>query len=597
MKFHSALLLLSTRALITNAELVTFKVLAVNGIPTLNINNEHHKMEAVPDNYPLYKISVNVDNFPVNYNYILNDGEKDKEEKEEFTRQRTKDEYALNEFFGRSVTIKEHPLLPKAYESFKYATQSKLFNDNYVATIVIKCDPEKLKSIHTDVKSKEKIDAEVIYANPYTIKTFKNAKLSLSGQSTVEVPKLSYKIKKLKDDKNKELFGRSSIKLRAEHMDPSMLREKIYTDVLNTLGVPTPQNTFARLFINGEPIGLFDLSDDVKNSRYLRETFNQGEKYKDNTLNPLFKGSRISSEGLYSNLGYYGEDVNQPVYSWVYDYKGEDKVLNKTQHIEKELIPFLKEIDDYKTHKSDNMPLEIDTFLRSLAMEFLGGGVDNYWANPGNFFVYKDAEKNQWFFQDCDFHYTFGVKWAEKQMLMTPLSKFPPSILEDDKDDKTRPPLDAILEHQEHKDKLNKIFERILKTSYHQNALFPRLESLTNLIREDAHWDVTLTRTNVNPTHGLQNVYTIDDFENEATSEKPDGFSGGYTLRYFIKTKATLLAEELNLTIPVDYESNLGYYENLSFNEDEDSDRSGSLKTISINIFTVLICYLVSILF
>ena len=120
-----------------------------------------------------------------------------------------------------------------------------------------------------------------------TVKSFNQAIFSVSGQSTRGVPKLSYKIKNLKTEDNKELYDRTSIKLRAEHMDPSFLRDKIYGDILNSLGAPTAQNKFARLFINGEAVGLFDLSDDITNNRYLRETFNKGEKYKQE--NSIFK--------------------------------------------------------------------------------------------------------------------------------------------------------------------------------------------------------------------------------------------------------------------------------------------------------------------
>jgi len=60
--------------------------------------------------------------------------------------------------------------------------------------------------------------------SPYDVRTFKKAILSISGQSTMYVPKFSYKIKNLSDENKKELYGRSSIKLRAEHMDPTFVR-------------------------------------------------------------------------------------------------------------------------------------------------------------------------------------------------------------------------------------------------------------------------------------------------------------------------------------------------------------------------------------
>jgi hypothetical protein len=588
-----SLLLISAKFLLASTEKVTFKVLAINGTPTVNINYQQHPMQPVPNKYPLYSVDVDVKEFPVNYNYIIDYGNGNAEQ-EEFTRQRSKEDKPLNEFFGRSITVKEHPLLPKAFEEFPYAKKSKLYDDSFVASIFINCDPNQLKELYDNPKD-GKINAEVIYASPYDVRTFKKAILSISGQSTMHVPKFSYKIKNLSDENKKELYGRSSIKLRAEHMDPTFVREKIYSDILNTLGVPTAQNTYARLYINGAPIGFFDLSDTVNNNRYLRNTFNNGEKYKNvnNNPNPLYQANSVSGEGLYSDFGFYGDDATQDKYS-VYVYKGDDKVKTKYEHIANDLIPLFKEIESYKFGEVNGISIDIDSFLKYMAMEFLGGAVDNFWVTPGNYYLFKDLEKNKWFFHDVDFHYSFGVSWDAKKMLNTPLSEFPPDM-EDGNKEKSRPLLDAIRSHPNEEAKFKSIFERLLKTSFHPNALFPRLESLTNLIREDAHWDFTLEKQNPNPTEESDILYVADDFEKESTSEKEnEAYAKGVPVRYFIKNKALLTAQELGVTIPFEYESDLGFYENLSMAKED--EKSGSIKSLSWSLLSIIIVSLVTLL-
>ncbi|OUM68311.1 hypothetical protein PIROE2DRAFT_4063 [Piromyces sp. E2] len=571
MKFCKTLTIIfaSIQTLLINGESVSFKVLAVNGTPHVTIDGQQYDMAV--DEYPLYTTKVDISNFPVNYNYgiVYDDGSS---EEEGFTRQRDKSDMSLNEFFNRSYTVIEHSQVPKAYEPFEFYNPSKLFDDNYVSTIVITVDDQLLQQMYQNPENQElKASAVVVYASPYSVRTFNNAELSISGQSTRGVPKLSYKIKNLKTDTNKELFNRSSIKLRAEHMDPSFIRDKIYGDILNSLGVPAAQNKFTRVFINGQPVGLFDLSDDISNGRYLRETFNKGEKYTQE--NPIFKADYCPDceiGAVYGDLGYYVKISN-------------------------ELIPLVKEINAYGNGQASSMSLDIDTFLKYMAVEFLAGGIDNYWNKPGNFFIFKDTAKGKWYFHDADFHFSFGVGGEPDLMLNTPLSQYPPDL--DPKVSRARPPLDAILSHPENKAKFTQIFDRLLKTSFHTSVLFPRIDSLVTLISEDVQWDFTLPRVSQSADHDTNLVYTYDDFLQHVTSTEGVGRFETVPLKYFISTKINLVANELGIQVPNQYESDLGMVENPSQKASVNS-LSGTPKTISLTIFSsFMLLFLTYILF
>jgi len=582
MKYNNIInvLLLSTQALLINADKVTFKVLAVNGTPTLNINGAQQQMTL--DKYPLYKAEVDVDNFPVTYSYSI-DGEA-----ESFQRKREKGADSLNEFFGREQTVIEHPKLPRAYKAFEYQKTSKLFDDTHVATIIVKTD--NLEELYQNFNDDEYVvPAEVVYASPYTVKTFKNAKLGISGQSTRMVPKLSFKIKGLKDENDKELYGRSTIKLRAEHMDPSFLRDKLYGDILNSLGVPAVQNKYARLFINGEAIGFYDISDSISSDRYLRETYNEGKKFSSD--NYVFKADFCPTcEGgaAYGDLGYYGDDPANVMYS-IYSNKGADKdTVDENTKIAQCLIPLLKDIDSYKNGTSQKMPFDVDQFLRYMAMEFLSGAVDNYWNKPGNFYVIKDVSRDQWYFHDSDFHYTFGCGGDSDAMMNTPISQYPP-LLEENVG-KERAPLDGIRSRQENEAKFNEIFKRLISTSFNPSALYPRMESLATLIKEDAYWDFTLPKTNPNPTADLDMVYTNENFDINVYSEQPSTENGNVPIITFINTRLNNIAQELGIQIPATYESDLGFVEN------PDSSKSGAMGKYSWSIYSALIVLFVTLM-
>jgi len=76
------------------------------------------------EEYPVYSVTVDAVNAPVKYHYILGS------EEEKFTRT-TENDTTLNEFFNRKITVKKHPLLPKAFETIPTLKKSKLFDGNY----------------------------------------------------------------------------------------------------------------------------------------------------------------------------------------------------------------------------------------------------------------------------------------------------------------------------------------------------------------------------------------------------------------------------------------------------------------------------------
>jgi len=102
--------------------IVTFRVVAVSGTPTVVVNNKKYTMKV--EQYPVYTVTLNNVNAPVKYHYILGS------EEESFTR--TLDsETTLNEFFNRKITVKKHPLLPQAFPTYPTLKKSKLFDGIY----------------------------------------------------------------------------------------------------------------------------------------------------------------------------------------------------------------------------------------------------------------------------------------------------------------------------------------------------------------------------------------------------------------------------------------------------------------------------------
>jgi len=559
-------LLLGIALAVANAKVI-FKVIAVDGTPSVVINNKKYSMTLLE--YPIYQATVNV-NAPVEYHYSLKTGSKTEEES--FTRKATSGE-TLNEFFNRSYTVKKHPLLPKVYETPSTVKQSKLYDDTQIATILVTGTQSAINKIHNDPDNEDlSASVKVIYVNPYTIKTFNSAKIRISGQSTTHAKKLSYKISGLKDDQDKQLYGRSSLKLRAEHMDPSFLREKIYGDLLNTLGVPAIQNNLVRLYINKKPIGLFDITDDINSGHFLKNTFNGGEKY--TVDNAIFKADYWPSGGMWGDLGYHGSSSS--MYE-IYYYKGDKENVNSKEMVKNILVPFL--YDSSKYPSTQKLNFDIKSFLKQMVVEYAAGGMDNYWLRPGNFFIFKDNRRDQWSFIDCDYHYSLGLSGnnnADKLLTYT-INNYPKYNTQ--LSTTARPLLDNIRKISSNETFFMNAFKNFIKYAFNIHALGPRIDSLADLIREDVYWDLKLPRVS-GYSKANDRGFTTQNFEAQVKNTSvPSGTHELFPLKYWIIKRSQMMAEQLNVSLPSSLvKSSLGYYSNVA-----DTATSGTASTATQN--------------
>jgi spore coat protein CotH len=95
------------------------------------------------------------------------------------------------------------------------------------------------------------------------VQQFSEVKIKIGGHSTRTWSKVPYKLKIDKESSPDGLFGRYHLKLRSEATDPTIVREKLYADMLESTGVVSSQGAYVRLFLNDQPVGIFLLVDDV----------------------------------------------------------------------------------------------------------------------------------------------------------------------------------------------------------------------------------------------------------------------------------------------------------------------------------------------
>jgi len=337
------------------------------------------------------------------------------------------------------------------------------------------------------------------------------------------------------------LFGRSAVKLRAEFLDPTFMREKTYFDMLNAIGVPTSQSKHVRVFINKEPIGLFLMTDDFSNKHFLKSMFNNGKKFTvDNAIFKFDYSGNLSYENSKDNLS--------PYY-----YKGDIKDVNNKKMINEILVPFMKAVDAYPSTKTLN--LDINAFLRSMALEFLAYGTDNYWMVEGNYFIFKDTAKDMWYFIDSDFDMTFG-HGSPGKCLKSNLDNY--VLIKNN--GSTRPLIDNLRSVSSNETYLRNAVKTIIKNLFNINIAGPRIDSFAQLIKEDALWDYNLKRMNTYTGETInERIYNESNFEREISSLTDSGYP--YPLKKWIKFRSNEVANQMNISIPSKAPSNSKYFE------------------------------------
>lgn len=63
--------------------------------------------------------------------------------------------------------------------------------------------------------------------------------------------------------KGQNIYNRNYIKLRHGEEDPTQMREKLYSDILQAMGVYVGDANIVRFYINGQGMGTFAMIDDV----------------------------------------------------------------------------------------------------------------------------------------------------------------------------------------------------------------------------------------------------------------------------------------------------------------------------------------------
>ncbi|KAF9361299.1 hypothetical protein BGX26_004484 [Mortierella sp. AD094] len=493
------------------------------------------KLSTNESSFPVWSGAVPGTTSAVQYSYVELNAAGGAVKTETFTRKlnQTTDTETDNEFFERPITKYDVTRLPYTYLA-TYPSKSKAFKEDQIATIHITAPVASIDALNNQPNSNAEVRVAFRFINADTIYSQTNISLQTSGKSSKEFAKQSYKLK-FDTDYNQTFFSRPNLKLRSEATEPTYLREKLYIDMLNSVGVPTQQGSYVRLFINNEAYGLYLMVDDIKKS-FIKQTIYGG----DDTVPGSLIQSNAPSLTVQADLVYKGANSSN------YDkdvYVSQNLGNNLATDPLAQLITFMQDLQSFDSATTPNpldywnARLDLDGFMRNMALEYLMGAFDNYWMAGSNFFIYFNPKlgTGKWQWVPTDFDGTFGNGASlDPKGSYKALYNFQPD----------HPLVSKLIINNT---VINAQFQQILKdivsTAFKPEAMNAHIDSLHTMISLDAQWDLNLTRHS--PGTNLQ--FTFDDFNNNLVNITKEMSAA---LKPWVEARANAVAAELGFTIP-----------------------------------------------
>ena len=277
-----------------------------------------------------------------------------------------------------------------------------LFDDRIVHEINIHFDQPKYWDSLVHHKTQENLFEKKTYLKADVVidgKNTYNVGVKIKGESSYKhypSKKKSLKINFDKFIKEQDYQGFEEINLNNNFKDPTFMREKLYLDFLQEVGVPSQKNAYAKVYINNQYWGLYLMVEDI-DKKFLKRHF--GNK----------KGTLVKGEPK-AYLDWHGNDWN----SYIKNYK--IKNGDKKKSIE-QLIPLIDIINNFQGSDELFMTALESTFnikscLKAWAVNNVLVNIDAYnLYYPHNFYLYYNSKTNKFEWINFDGNYSFGA-WS-----------------------------------------------------------------------------------------------------------------------------------------------------------------------------------------
>jgi hypothetical protein len=267
------------------------------------------------------------------------------------------------------------------------------FLQNEVASIKITIAPANLAMLlgPDSLEANFEYPATFIYQSATISDTVYNVGFRLRGNTSRYSAKKSFKVAFNSFTQGMKWNNLEKMNLNGEHNDVSILRSYLSAQMLVQAGVVAPRTSYVKLYVNNEYKGLYINVEHI-DEQFLKQRF------------PLNNYGTLIKSGYGANLKNLG--TNEANYSPFYELKQGNNLQS--------LIQFIAVLNT----NSSNFPcaiqavFDVDSYLKTLAIEILTGHWDGYAFNKNNFYLYQRPSDGKFMFIEYDMDNTFGVDWV-----------------------------------------------------------------------------------------------------------------------------------------------------------------------------------------
>ena len=191
--------------------------------------------------------------------------------------------------------------------------------------------------------------------------------------------KRSYLVKFDKYDDDGRFFGLRRVSFDNGVQFGSLFSEPIITEILRDQGIKTHRCNFAKLYLNGEYIGVYG------NVERIDQSFI--ENHLPDPSGQLFK---VDEGGPGANLQFLGDDPS----AYKRAFEAKSKSAKKKRERLVDLIRFINGAEKNGFAAKLEAKLELDDFLQVTAVMLLSGAFDQLTGwNPHNYYLYQQSQE------------------------------------------------------------------------------------------------------------------------------------------------------------------------------------------------------------
>ncbi|KAI8979092.1 coth protein-domain-containing protein [Mycotypha africana] len=430
-----------------------------------------------------------------------------------------------HDFYNRSTNIHTIASLPQIYPPLSYISRipSQLHNHSIIPTIhlygnetaaELLLHPPTLRTPtnnqatsltatapiedgddDNDADEDQAVELNMTYYGLQDSQSFENVKVSIAGRSSRSMPKLSYNIKL---PKSYYLYGYRQLKLRSMAFDASYVRERVAHAALNSVGVPTSDFSYVRVFLNTRPIGLYGLVESFRDS-WANNEFGSGvQKFK---AGPLYQGQAVNADACncfnkntqcVSNSRIATSDLSFEQNITMYgmgQYKIKAGQGGKLTNIDYEPLQsftsFLATSSNLTSAQEWNLHLDTTGFTRAMVLEDLLGFSDGYMTLADNFALYNIHNTLRMIYIPTDFDMSLGLSLFKQNLMLSGDYSEHPGF-------RTRPLTNKLYSNPLLRQSYQEVHRNLSQYLVHPSVMYPFIDSVVNMIYPDVLWDQSL---------------------------------------------------------------------------------------------------------